>query len=376
MEMNYRVERIHTGRGKGRLALILLLIAGLVVSLLSGCTGKEKVEEVVKVPVEVYLAKNDIITRTISLSGVTEPEVTAMVMPEIMGAQMVRDVPVKVGDVVRPGTVLAFLDAKNVTLNYEIAERAYLDAQANYERNKALYEAGAIARVQFEQVESGYLQAKNSFEMRKIELSNYSIKSPIAGVVSAVNVTAGNMASPQSPAAIVSKVDTLLIKTSVNEKEAGRLQVGQEVQVVVPSMNNQEFPGKIRSIAPTMDLQIRAYPVQIEIPNPGLAIQPGTFARAEIEVERREDVIVIPTEAVIVRGNQARVFVIQEEKAQSLIVETGLSNPRYTEITAGLKSGDQVITRGNDNVVIGDLVRIVQPIEVQIQQVKEEAAGK
>ncbi len=361
--MNYR---------KISLSGLILLI---IISLISGCSTKEQVEEVVKIPVEIYEAKNDTITREIIIAGIVEPEVSAMVIPEIAGGKKVTGVPVKVGDYVKKGTVLAYLDAESTSLNYQISESTYLDAEKNYERNKALYDAGAISLTQFEQVETGYLQAKNAYELRKIELSAYSVKSPIDGVVSSINVTVGTLASAQSPIAVVSKINKVLLKSSINEKEVNNLSTGQEVKVIIPNMDGKEFTGRIKSIAPTMDMQIRSFPMEIEIGNSNQEIQPGTFVKASVEVERSENVVVVPSKAVIIRGNQGKVFLVDEnEKVQSATVEVGLTNNFYTEIISGVKPGDKVITRGNDNVIIGDLVRIVEPMETQVEAAKEEAA--
>jgi RND family efflux transporter MFP subunit len=194
-------------------------------------------------------------------------------------------------------------------------------------------------------------------------------------IFSSINVTTGNLASPQSPVAVISKIDKVLLKSNINEKEVNNLTTGQEVTVIIPNMDNKEFTGRIKSIAPTMDMQIRSFPIEIEIDNSNLEIQPGTFAKASVEVERSEEVVVVPSQSVIIRGNQGKVFLVDEnETAQSVIVTTGLSNNLFTEILSGVNPGDKVITRGNDNVIIGDLVRIVEPMEKQVEAAQEEAA--
>ena len=124
----------------------LLFIIGLIIIVLSGCSGTETTEEVIRVPVEAIEVSKGPIMRTITLSGVTEPDITAAVLPEIMRAEMVQSIPVRVGDVVNQGTVLAYLDSKTAVLNYQMAERSYADAALSLERNAVLYEAGAISK--------------------------------------------------------------------------------------------------------------------------------------------------------------------------------------------------------------------------------------
>lgn len=356
---------------KGFLSGVIIVI---IFTFISGCAAKDKVEEIIKIPVEVYEAKRDIITREITLAGLVEAEISAMVIPEIAGGKKVIRIPVKVGDTVKKGTILAYLDSESTALSYEIAKASYLDAEKNFERNKALFEAGAISQSQFEQVELGYLQAKNTYELRRIELSSYSVKSPINGVVSAINITEGSLATAQSPLAVISKIDKVVMKLNINEKEVKNITSGQEVIVKIPNMGDKEFIGRIKSIAPTMDMQIRSFPLEIEIDNKNLEIQPGTFAKASMNVETRNDVVVIPSQAIITRGNKGKVFIVENEIAQSVDVEIGLQNNLFSEILSGISPGDKVIVRGNDNVIVGDPIRIVEPIEQQVKDARAEAA--
>lgn len=344
-----------------RIWLILFVIIGSL--LMASCSGKEEEGEKVQVPVEVFQLVEGEILREITLGGLLEAEISAMVIPEIAGGQKVVSIPVNVGDRVRKGSVLGYLDSEASRLSYEIAESTYLDAEKNLERSMALYEAGAMAKSQLEQVESGYLQAKNALELRRIELSGYTITSPIDGVVSAINATIGNFATAQAPFAIVSKTEKLILKTNVNEKEVKNLRANQEVEMEVAGFPQKKFVGKIRSVAPTMDQQTRAFPLEIELDNKEKLIQAGAFAKASLQVEFKDEILLIPSEAVIIRGNEARVFIIEDGRAQPKTIEIGISNNIMTEVISGLEEGDQVITKGNDNVIVGDYVRIVQPIE-------------
>lgn len=337
--------------------LLLLLLTGIF--LLASCSTKEEEKEKIQVPVEVYQAAQGQIVREITVGGLLEAEVSAMVIPEIAGAQEVISIPVKVGDRVRKGAILGYLDSEASLLAYEIAEATYLDAEKNLERNRALYEAGAMSSSQFEQLETGYLQAKNAWELRKIELAGYTVTSPIDGVISAINASVGNFTSAQSPFAVVSKTEKLLLKTNINEKEVKNLKAGQEIDLEVPGILDHTFTGKIKSVAPAMDLQTRSFPLEIEVDNKELLIQAGTFAKAKVEVERKDEVLIIPSQAIIIRGNEARVYIIEENQAQPVTIETGISNNVMTEVISGLSLGDQIITKGNDNVIVGDLVRIV-----------------
>lgn len=342
--------------------LLLSLILILAVTIF-GCGSKQKQPEkevkVKKIPVEAIEVKQGTFTKAIILSGTTSPRATITVLPKIQGAEKVVDLKVEVGDKVRKGQTIALLDQSSIALNLNLAKSTYEDTLKKYERNKVLLESGAIPKTALEQVELALTQAQNSLETAQLAYDNTIIKAPLTGIVTAVPMEEGALASAQTPIATIADIDTLEVKTSVNELQVNKIKQGEKVDVLVPAVGNEIFTGRVKNISAVMDDRIKAYPLEISIDNKDNKIKAGMYAELEIITEKHPDVLLIPAQAVISRAGENKVYVVQGEKAVLKMVEIGLSNGEQTEILAGLKKGEQVITKGNEDVVDGDLVTVV-----------------
>ncbi len=355
---------------------ILILSLVLIIAFFSfGCGTKQATEEtettIATVPVETEEVRQGTFTKTIILSGITQPENTVIVTPK--GSDQLISLNVEVGDRVSAGQVIGVLDQSSVELqlrnaqvNHENAQNAYEDVLRNYERMKALYETGAIPKAEFEQIESGLKQAENALkqtenalQLQQLAYDNTLIKAPVSGVVAQVHTEKGAIVGPQSPIITIANIDTLEVNTSINELQVNKIKAGTEVEVLVPACDNQIFSGRIKTVSPTMDPAIKAYPVTITITNKDNIIKAGMYAEVELITDVAEDALIVPAEAVLSRNGDSHVFIVQDDKAVQVQVETGLSNSKEIQILKGLKPGDQVITRGNEDVVDGDLVTVV-----------------
>lgn len=328
---------------------------------LTSCGSKdiEKETEIVKIPVETVQAEKGTFNKAVILSGITQPKSEVIVSPKIMSAEKIILLNLEVGDKVAQGQTLAVLDQSTVAIQLDNARITYEDMSKNYERNKILYEMGAISPQQWEQIELGLKQAKNALEAQQIAFDNTIIKAPISGVITAVMAEEGALASAQTPICSIADISTLEIEASINELQVNKLKAGQKVQVYIPSAGPEVVEGQIKSINPVMDQKIKAYPLTITIPNQKGQIKAGMYGEVEIITDTRKDVIIVPAEAVVSRDDVHKVFVIQDDKAVMKLVELGLSNGKKTEILKGLNPGEEVITTGNEDIVAGDLVTVV-----------------
>ncbi|MGI6226311.1 MAG: efflux RND transporter periplasmic adaptor subunit, partial [Peptococcales bacterium] len=311
------------------------------------------------IPVDVAQVKKQDFVKGVVLSGTTKPQATATLLPKIMAAEKVINLSVEVGDRVSAGETIAVLDQSTVSIQLNSARTTYEDLQRNYERNKVLFEAGALPQASLEQLELQLIQAKNSLEAQEIAFNNTIIKSPISGVVTAVTAEVGNLASAQTPIATIVDLDTVEIDCSINESQVNKIVVGDKVEIRIPATGGKIFEGKIKSVSPTMDPRTKAYPLTITLANKDMVIKDGMYAEVEIITDVRKDAVVAPAQAIIQRNGVTKVFVVLEDKAYEKEVEIGLSNGKETEIIRGLEPGEEVIIRGNEDVVRGDPVKVV-----------------
>jgi len=343
-----------------RKIVILFLIAILNILVL-GC-GAKPVEEEAKVkliPVEVAEVKKQDFVRGVVLSGTIKPQATATVVPKLMSAEKIVNISVEVGDKVRAGQTIAVLDQSTVAIQLNSARNTYEDALRSYERNKVLFEAGAVAQSVLEQLEVGLNQAKNALDGQELAYNNTIITTPISGIVTAVTAEAGNLASAQTPIATIVNLDTVEIDCSINESQVNKIVVGDKVQIRIPATGGKIFEGRIKNVSSTMDQRTKAYPLTVVLENKENVVKAGMYAEVEIITDVRPAAFVVPAQAVIQRNGSTKVFIVQENNVVEKEVEIGLTNGKETEIIRGIIAGDQVITKGNEDVVRGDPVKVV-----------------
>jgi membrane fusion protein (multidrug efflux system) len=115
-------------------------------------------------------------------------------------------------------------------------------------------------------------------------------------------------------------------------------------------------------IAPTIDPRTRTLRVRAQIPNPEGRLRPGLFARVDLGVSRRPDVMLVPEEAILQRADGAVVFRVDGSgTVQRVVVETGIHVDGGVEVVRGLQPGDRVITRGHTELTDGVRVAVMAP---------------
>ncbi|SMB88437.1 RND family efflux transporter, MFP subunit [Desulfonispora thiosulfatigenes DSM 11270] len=348
---------------KKNLAIILLLISSLIFSI--GCEKKEEIKEVVeeettKIPVETVAVKQGNFNKALVLSGVTKAKDEVSVIPKTMGMEKIIELHIKEGDKVSAGQTIAVLDHRSTDVQMNSAQIAYEDAQKNYERNKVLFESGALPQINLEQSETALRNAENNLNAQNLNFDNSIVTTPISGTVTQLIAKKGGMASGQTPIAVVTDLSTIEVKTNINEMQINKVKLGHKVRMYIPALGGKPLTGTIVTINPLIDEKAKAYPVTIHISNTDGKIKSGMYTEIELITDSISKGIIIPAQAIITRENESKVFVVRDNKAVAVKVELGLSNGDETIITKGLKVGEQVITYGNEDVVNGDEVVVTK----------------
>jgi len=297
----------------------------------------------------------------------------------------VASVPVEMGDRVKAGQLLVQLDTTDIALQVQQAEaalevalagqrsaRAALEnARANLARTEELFRQGVAsqrdldnARLAFDQASAGVAdaqvkQAEAALASARQQLANSSITSPIAGWVSSRRIDPGEMASPTNPLLTIVDISSVFAECNVPESEVGRLKLGQKVPVKIPAVQAEPLEGELVNLAPAADQQSKAFAARIKLANPDGQIKPGMFAEVELSTLTRENVLVIPKEALVEKSGQLVVLTVKEGRAVETPVRTGISDGLQVEILEGLNAGDQVIVAGQNIVQNNARVEIV-----------------
>lgn len=372
-----------------------LLVAVVAIPLLIKATRGGSSKEV---DIAVVAAQD--IRPTILASGVLAHLEEVNLTSELVAK--VRAIHVAEGDTVRKGQLLLSLDSETYrnaiqreqasrrqgVISIERQRLALALAEKRFARGEQLFgqrmigqsdhddmrNARDLARVELRSSEEALRRADAVLGEAREQLQKTDVRAPIAGTVVDLPIKVGETAIPSNSAlagaSLMKIADTSAIRAElkVDEADIARIVVGQTVDVYATAFPDTALKGKVQRIAlaPTIENQARAYEVVALInPPKGLELRSGMSTRADIFLGDGGARLAVPVEAIGTEEKkdgktERHAWVERDGVARRLVVQVGLSDDHWEEITAGLKAGDRVITgpaRTLRGLVEGERVR-------------------
>ena len=287
--------------------------------------------------------KTDNISLLVSASGNIIAKSTYSITAKV--TSKVIEVPAVVGAHVKAGDVLVKFDdtdlqnASKIAL-YNFNAAVYRREQA---KNAPLVDHYAVDQAQ-QQVNVTYTQ----WQSAKNAVSNATITAPIDGEVLAVNVKVNDYAAITLPAVIVADTTNFEAVIGINEIDVNKVQLGQRAELSIDAIGSK-LGGKVVEIDNngTNTLGIVTYQVHIQ-PDSMIGLKPNMSVDADITIQQKDNVLVVPAAAIQVTGGVSYVQVLNNptdpsSKEVKTEVGVGISNNTVTEITSGLTEGQNVI---------------------------------
>ena len=282
------------------------------------------------------------------------------------------------------------------TIAYDMALDGVGQAERNLERTRELYEAGATPRIMLEQAESALNAAQAGLRQAEVALSSAQagarqaeaalssaqtglrqaeagvqsarnafdltvFTARISGYVTEINIQEG--AFPViNPAIVIHDLNNLEITANVSEYLVGQLQVGMQAMYRISAVSDALYYGTLDTVALAPASMGLTFPITVSLSGVNDArIRPGMFAEIILVANQRDNVLTIPSQAVIIRGGRSLVAVLDNQNIPQLReVETGLDNGTTVEVVSGLRSGETIITQGQHFISEGEAVIIVE----------------
>jgi HlyD family secretion protein len=353
--------------------LLLIGLAAVVVTL------RLTVFAPVPVPITIFRVAPGRVEETVtnSKAGSIKTRRHASLSTEIGGR--VRAVPVKVGAHVRRGDLLVQLVDDDLRAQLEFQRRS-LDAaladerqaratteQAGREltRTRTLVEGGAAAPAALERAETDarmalaamdatrarIAQAGAAVHVAEVALGRTRLRAPFDAIVSELRTEVGEWITPAPPGIPVPTVVELLapapvyVSAPMDEVDVTKMRLALPVRVTLDAIAGRAFPARVTRIAPYVSDRVeqgRTFDVEVELTGaaPDLVFVPGTSADIEVILHAREDVLRVPTSALI---QDRAVLVVRDDRLVETPVQVGLRNWDFVEITGGLARGDRVV---------------------------------
>jgi len=322
----------------------------------------------------VNIERGTIVDKALAI-GRIEPDNEIAIKSKISG--LVNKLFVEIGDSVHSGdalieikpdpTPLEYAEAKR---NVELAAVAYDNAKRDFDRANDLLKNDHISDKEFQDVQQRLDEMDLRMKLAEEKLSLIEsgrtniadraiesiIRSPITGTVLARHVNQGDPVVPLTSfqdgteLLTLASMERLVFKGTVDEIDVGKLREGMPVNIKVGALPDAVVEGKLYKISPKarkedntvlFDVEIQLTEIQDEI-----ALRAGYSANAEIVINKKDSVVVVPERLVTFRSDSSFVEIPDElGEPKELAIETGLSDGLQVEVVSGLAEGDQVIER-------------------------------
>ncbi len=287
-------------------------------------------------------------------------------------------VKVNVGDKVRRGQLLAVFAAD--TIQAELAQRraavaeagaALAEAAANARRARTLQDSGALSTQQIEQhitaerTARARLDAAQAMEKaQRLRLAQTQVMAPDDGVISVRTATVGAVVPAGQELFRLIRGGRLEWRAEVAAADLAKLNPGQQVRIA--PTGGDAVAGRLRMLAPVIDLQTRNSLVYVDLP-PNPTMRAGMFARGEFELGANQG-MTLPHSAVQVREGFSYVLRVGPDSRVSQVkVMSGRRSGERVEILSGLAAADHIVASGAAFLGDGDLVRVVEDAETVAQ---------
>ena len=258
-------------------------------------------------------------------------------------------------------------------LNVKKAEEAYLKAkrafeeglisQSELEKLRRDYELAMIGsglkRDEIIASSKGLTQAEVNVKIAQMELEKTRITAPFSGVITQIRVAPGESIEAGREICTLVDLSQLKIEAKVLETVVGKIKTGREAYVNFTAYPGKVFSGQVAAISPLVDSKDKTCSVFVHLDNPAEEIKPGMHAEVEIISEIFPSRLLVPQEAVLVRGGRPLVFVVENGLAKWRYIQTGEENERFIEVLEGVTEGEQVIVEGHMTLAHDSSVRVI-----------------
>lgn len=253
-----------------------------------------------------------------------------------------------VGDSVRRGQLLAEVYSPElVSAQEEFLVALHGTKRFNdspLEKDSASLLETARARLRLLDVPDAEIQ---SLERGAAVRRTVKIHAPHAGTVTELAMREGGYVTPDTRLYSLADLSRVWVNVEIYASQLGRVKQGDPVTLHLAFMPGREWRGRIDYLYPTVNPQSRTVQARLVFDNPGGVLRPGMYANAVIQTGARDNVLVIPREALLRTGTQEVVILaLGEGRFKPMVVRAGMEDGGMVEILEGLEEGKQVVLSG------------------------------
>lgn len=343
-------------------------------------------------PSDIVTVSKGEIARTLSVSGALRADKQAAVKAIVAGE--VREVLVREGEVVQQGQVLVRMDNGDFEARLNQAKGSLSAAQGQLDiakqsrdSNQSLLDKNFISKNAYDNSVNQYAialanveTAKGALDVAKKALNDTVIKAPISGIISNRMIQPGEKVSPDNRLLDVVDLRVLEMEAPVPAQNIASIKIAQHVQLAIEGVS-EKLIGEVSRINPATTAGSRSIMSYIRFANTAGQLRAGMFGEAQLIIEKKSDVLMVPETAIQYDAEKPFVYVIEADlltqkfltlglKGVNLGATDGTSSTSVVEVVAGLDAGAKVVKLNLGNLRIGSSVRLVTPASTSTPNAK------
>lgn len=347
------------------LVVVLGVIGGVKVLQIRELMASGENAGMPPVTVTSALVERDVWERTLSAVGSLRAVQGVTVSAEVPG--QVSEIAFRSGSEVGKGDLLVQLDTSTEEAQLQSAEANLELARLELERARTLSETRTISSSELDRVQAQYKEAQA--QVRNIEslIGKKTIRAPFAGRLGIRMVNLGEFIPAGNPVVTLQSLDPVHVDFSLPQQSLSKLSGGMPLQVRIDTFPDRVFEGEVTAVSPELERSTRTVALQGTLPNPEGMLYPGMFAKVEVILPERNEVLKVPATSVLYAPYGDSVFLIEEAGESG---EAGEGAPGVTgegvengggEATGGGRVIRQKFVRLGESR--GDFVSVIEGLE-------------
>lgn len=352
-----------------KIPFIALITACLLATVTSGCGKKTAESSVLTVrPVKALTIEAPCPNRVLRFPGKVQAGRKVDLSFRVAGPLI--ELPVRAGQEVNKGDLIARIDPRDFKTDLLKAEAAFVEAQNQYHRHSKLFAKGAVSKSAYDSSKSVFLTAQAALEQARSALEDTSLKAPYPGIVAMTYVENHQDIKAQDPVVSLQDTSRLEVVAQVPEQDvaASGEMTNLHLSVTLGALPGREFPAKIKEFTTEADARTQTFTTTVILDHPeGINMLPGMTAELVARIKQPPDAVrsgfKIPVEAVLEDfNNTSSVWKIDRNDMTVHLLPVkvdGLTDDSIV-VLDGLSPGDMIATAGVHHLRDGMKVTLLQ----------------
>jgi len=306
------------------------------------------------------------ISDRIRLPGFVEPWQKLTLAAKVGGA--IDKLTVQEGFEVKKDEIIAQIETADYQIALDRAVASHQLASSDYQRDKKLFDRGAISAAQLEAKKAAVNTTKADMENAKLLLSRCFIRAPFSGLINKLHIKIGSYLSVGDPVGELIQIDRVKAVIGIPESDVNAVRKLDRIAVTIKALNNHHQSARIHFLASAPETAAVLYRLELELNNKSKEILAGMFVSADVVKKVERNVIAAPFYSVISRNKSQYVFVEINGRAHKRPIKMGIMEKWLVQISHGLQPNDRLIVEGHREVEDGQEIKVIKEIKLSEQQ--------